>query len=243
MSFFVNRPHFLSMPVAFSLAYLFLAPPGVTPTLLPTEPPPGNVKVSIQVTSPERKQTPGKDALVWVAGMRSSRPGGVLPFKVASKDKRFEPRVSAVPIGSTVVFPNYDRIYHNVFSLSETAKFDLGLYRNGESRSFAFQNPGLVKIYCNIHPQMAAYLMVVPSSIYGQAGVDGIVRLDGLPPGRHPVHVWEERGGEWNGLVMVRPGETSDVAVVLDASTWRLSPHKNKYGKDYPPPDDEDNRY
>lgn len=237
----MNRTYSHSLPLALTLGIAFLQGPVLDPA--PTEPPPGNLRVSVAVAGTDKKQQPGKEALVWLPdlkplpGRKASRP------KVASKDKRFEPRITVVSAGTTVDFPNFDRIFHNVFSLSDVAKFDLGLYRNGDARSFTFQNPGLVRIYCNIHPQMAALLMVVPSSVYGQAGADGVVKLDGLAPGLHPLRVWEEKGGEWSGNVTVAPGKTSEVSVVLDASSWKFLQHKNKYGKDYPPPDDNENRY
>ena len=146
-------------------------------------------------------------------------------------------------MGSTVEFPNLDPIFHNVFSLSEKAKFDLGLYKNGASKPMTFEKPGLVRIYCNIHPQMAAYLMVVDGEIFGVGGADGVVVLSGVPPGRHPVKVWDEKGGESTTTVEVISGQTTPLAIVLEGSSWRDVAHKNKYGKKYPPPDDDENRY
>jgi hypothetical protein len=162
---------------------------------------------------------------------------------MASRNKRFEPRVLAVPKGTTVAFPNYDKVFHNVFSLSETSRFDLGLYRNGASRTTSFETPGVVRVYCNIHPQMAAYVVVLDGDLYAQTGKDGVALLGSVPAGRHALKVWEERGGEWSGTVVVPAGGTVEVTVRFDASKWREQSHKNKHGKDYPPPDDDENRY
>ena len=125
----------------------------------------------------------------------------------------FEPRVLAVPKGATVAFPNHDKVFHNVFSLSEASRFDLGLYRNGASRTASFETPGVVRVYCNIHPQMAAYVVVLDGSLYAQSGKDGVAAIAGVPAGRRALRVWEERGGEWNGTVSVPPGGTVEVTV------------------------------
>ncbi len=210
----------------------------------------GSFTAKVSLLVPGGKSGPAADAVVWVPGAKAVRKpaagaAGTGKLSLASRDKRFDPRVLVIPVGSTVEFPNVDKIFHNVFSLSETARFDLGLYRKGEARSMAFTKPGLVRIYCNIHPQMAAFILVVEGDAYGQAGADGTVTLEGLPPGRHVVRAWNERGGDWTGTVEIPegPGPGPVLPIVLDASTWKEAPHKNKHGKDYPPPDDDDNRY
>lgn len=164
-------------------------------------------------------------------------------LKIAQRKKRFEPRVSIVSTGSTVDFPNYDRVFHNVFSLSTPKSFDLGLYRKGKSKSVRFDDPGLVQVYCNIHPHMAAYLMVVDSARHSTADPQGVITLRGIPPGHQKVQGWNSRGGMWTRNVTVRPGRTTPVFVKLDISSWREVPHLNKHGKEYPPPDDDDFRY
>ena len=106
-----------------------------------------------------------------------------------------------------------------------------------------FDSPGLVQVYCNIHPHMAAYLMVVDSRRHAVADVDGEMLLRGVPPGRRKVEGWNLRGGLWSREIVVRAGRTADVDVKLDISSWRETPHLNKHGKEYPPPDDDDFRY
>ncbi len=215
--------------------------PTATPRPTPTPIPRGTVRVKVLVTGADGKALPAPDAVAWFPELKG--PGTPAAPRMSSKDKRFEPRVLAVPKGATVAFPNHDKVFHNVFSLSEPAPFDLGLYRNGASKTTRFQTPGVVRVYCNIHPQMAAYVVVLDGSLYAQTGKDGVALLPAVPAGRQELRVWDERGGEWSGTVSVPAGETAEVAVSLDASRWKQQPHKNKYGKDYPPPDDDANRY
>jgi plastocyanin len=217
-----------------------LAPAADTPPLT------GEIRLSVTVTGPEKKPGPGVGTVVWIpetAAERRAAEAAGTKARIASHMKRFDPRVSVVPVGTTVEFPNLDKIFHNVFSLSEKANFDLGLYRNGASRSMTFDNPGTVKIYCNIHPQMAAYLIVVGGHIYAQTGADGTAVLAGVSPGRHTVRAWDEKGGDWTGEADVSPGRPVTLSIALDGSSVREAAHKNKYGKDYPPPNDDENRY
>ena len=204
----------------------------------------GEIRVTVSVLTPEKKTVPGAGAVVWVVGSSAARAAAATARpKIASKTKRFDPHVAVVPAGGTVQFPNLDGIYHNVFSLSEKARFDLGLYRNGASRTMTFESPGAVKIYCNIHPQMAAVLVVVDGGIWAQAGADGTAVLAQVPAGRTTVKAWDEKGGDFTAVVEVPETGTAPLAISLDGSGWREASHKNKYGKDYPPPDDDGSRY
>jgi plastocyanin len=204
----------------------------------------GDVRVTVSVLTPDKRTVPGAGAVVWVVDPAAARAAAPAARpKIASKGKRFDPHVAAVPAGGTVEFPNLDGIYHNVFSLSEKARFDLGLYRNGASRTMTFENPGPVKIYCNIHPQMAAVLVVLDGAIWAQAGADGTAHLARVPAGRTTVRAWDEKGGEFTAVVDVPDAGSVPLAISLDGSLWREAGHKNKYGKDYPPPDDDGNRY
>jgi hypothetical protein len=203
------------------------------------------VRVTVMVLGPDRRPSPAPQAIVWISV--GQKPGSLPPSpvhpRIASKSKRFDPRITVVAAGTTVDFPNLDGIFHNVFSLSPGAKFDLGLYRNGASRTMTFDNPGLVRVYCNIHPQMAAYLMVIDGTIWAQTGPDGNAVLANVPAGRVIVRAWDEKGGDYQGAVDVAAGKTVSLAIALDGSSWHETPHTNKYGKKYPPPDDDANRY
>ncbi len=231
-----SLPPFAAAGVA---GLLLLAGPRLHPELPAAT---GEIRAAVRVIAPGGDTVPGAGSVVWVA---EPGPPGREPAKprLASKAKRFEPRVLVVTAGTTVTFPNEDAIYHNVFSPSGKDAFDLGLYRNGASKSKSFTMPGLVRIYCNIHPQMAAYLLVVDGPLFAQADAEGTAVLADVPAGRRPLRVWDERGGDWSGAVDVVAGKTAAVTVLLDGSAFRETPHKNKHGRDYPPPGDDDNRY
>jgi hypothetical protein len=135
-----------------------------------------------------------------------------------------------------VSFPNVDAIFHNAFSRTPGSEFDLGLYRRGAARAFTFRSAGLVHLYCNIHAEMAAYVLVLdPEDAFAVADGAGSFRLADLPVGRQVVHVWSEKGGEKELTVDLGAEGAAPLEVVLDASSYRPMPHRNKFGKDYPP--------
>ena len=173
------------------------------------------------------------NTVVWIEGARQA--GGSRKGEMRSSSKRFEPRVVAVSRSATVEFPNADPIYHNVFSVSGANRFDLGLYRSGSSKSKTFEEPGLVRVYCNIHPQMVGFVMVVDSDFLAVTGPDGTFRFDNVPPGPHVVKAWNEEGSEVSVPVTVKPGAEAPLAIRIDVSGFKAEPHKNKYGKDYAP--------
>ena len=152
---------------------------------------------------------------------------------LAQKNKTFQPRVLAVPAGSSVDFPNNDGIFHNVFSLSGPQPFDLGLYRSGETRVRTFATAGTYRVFCNIHPQMTAIIVVAPSAFTAVAGPDGRFTLD-LPPGRYRVTALSERSSPVSVEIASTQGATAAPELTLDESAWALAQHKNKFGKDYP---------
>lgn len=173
------------------------------------------------------------NTVVWIEGARAA--GGAAKGEMRSSSKRFDPRVVAVSKNATVEFPNADPIYHNVFSVSGANRFDLGLYRSGSSKSRTFDQPGLVRIYCNIHPQMVGFVMVVDSDFVVVTGPDGAFRFENVPPGPHVVRAWNEEGSEVSVPVTVKAGADDPLAIRIDVSGFKAEPHKNKYGKDYAP--------
>lgn len=128
-------------------------------------------------------------------------------FRMAQKGQRFEPRVLAIPVGSEVEFPNFDPVFHNVFSYSRTRRFDLGRYGRGHSKSVVFERAGLVKVFCEIHSDMAAFIRIVDGPLVTQPAADGSFTLGSLPPGQYNVVVWHPDRGE------------RKVPVVVDADT------------------------
>lgn len=115
---------------------------------------------------------------------------------IEQRNKEFAPHVMAVPVGSTVSFPNYDPIYHNVFSLSKPKAFDLGLYKSGETREVKLDKPGIIRLGCNLHAAMSAYLVVVDAPHYVIPGADGKFEFKSLAPGKYKVQAWNERSGD-----------------------------------------------
>jgi len=110
--------------------------------------------------------------------------------RLAQREQTFAPRVTVVAVGSRVDFPNMDPIYHNVFSVSPTRRFDLGKYPRGQSRSITFHKPGLVNVFCDIHSDMAAFILVVPNRHFTRPAADGSFDVSELPPGRYHVRAW-----------------------------------------------------
>ncbi|MBK7368973.1 MAG: hypothetical protein IPJ04_14015 [Candidatus Eisenbacteria bacterium] len=136
------------------------------------------------------------DAVLWIeripAAAESALAAAPAPArpKLAQKDQCFMPRVVSVAAGGSVDFPNQDPIYHNVFSVSTTRRFDLGKYPKGKSRSVLFPKPGIVNVYCDIHSDMAAFVIVTPNRAYTQPNADGEWAMPDLPAGRYVLHVW-----------------------------------------------------
>lgn len=153
---------------------------------------------------------------------------------VTMKSKTFTPHVLAVGVGTTVEFPNEDPILHNVFSVSGEG-FDLGLYKRPKSGSRTFEKPGVYTIYCNIHPQMSALVVVRDNPHFAKASKDGTFRIEGVPAGEYKVRAFHERGGE-GAVASVKVGAVGDTAPLtlsLDAASYKRVPHKNKFGKNY----------
>jgi plastocyanin len=146
-------------------------------------------------------------------------------------DKQFVPRWAVVQHGTAVEFPNLDNIYHNVFSLSSGNSFDLGLYNGGtDGKAHTFEEPGAVDVYCNIHPQMAASLLVVPNRYYAKVKQDGTFEIAGVPVGRRKVVAWAPGSRLVADWVEVQPGAPASISLKLERKTGG---HTNKQGRPY----------
>ena len=152
---------------------------------------------------------------------------------VTMQGKKFKPHVVAIPVGATVDFPNEDPIFHNVFSVSGENRFDLDLYKRPKSGSWTFEHAGLARVYCNIHPQMSAVILVRDNPFFTKAAADGTFVLEGVPAGKYTVKAWHEKGGEAATEVSVAVEGKASADLKLDASSYKQVAHKNKYGKDY----------
>lgn len=171
-------------------------------------------------------------AVIWLEGG-----GGVLgptEAEITTADKSFTPHVLVVPVGSTVAFPNHDPFNHNVFSLSEELPFDLGLYGRGETRSVKVTRPGIVRVYCNVHAQMSALLVVRDGPYVTQPAGDGSFTLSRVPAGKYILHAWHERATEITSPLTVPATGLDTLRLTLDASGYRFKPHLNKFGQPYP---------
>jgi plastocyanin len=126
---------------------------------------------------------------------------------VEQRHKTFWPHLLAIPPGSTVAFPNYDDFYHNVFSLSETQPFDIGMYKSGQSREMKFERPGLVRLGCNVHASMAAFIFVIDAPAYVPVDGPNQFRFRSLAPGKYKARVWSERSNEpTESEILIRDG-------------------------------------
>ena len=187
-----------------------------------------------RVSVVDRGGRPASDltnVVVYVDGVKvKPRPASA---KVAMKGKQFLPHVVAVPVGGTVEFPNDDPIFHNVFSVSGENRFDLALYKRPKTGTQTFRHAGVVRVYCNIHPQMSAVVVVRDNPFFTKLSPDGTFSIENVPAGRHVLKAWHERAGE--SWVEVNVPEHGSVAasLALDASKFKRVQHKNKFGKDY----------
>jgi plastocyanin len=143
---------------------------------------------------------------------------GTLPARRAEmrqENETFLPRTLAVTKGSSVDFPNQDPFFHNVFSLSGAANFNLGRYPRGQTRSQTFTRPGVVKVYCQIHSHMSATILVLDHPYFTVPSTDGSYELPNLPPDEYAIVAWHERVGERTARVRVQAGQTASVDLSL----------------------------
>ena len=160
--------------------------------------------------------------------------------RLIQRNKAFEPHVLVVPVGSVVEFPNRDPFFHNVFSLFDGKRFDLGLYEAGATREVHFDKPGVSYIFCNIHPQMSAVVIAVPASYYATSDAQGQIIIPAVPVGAYTLRIWYEGGLPEELEKLAREITVSErnstLGVLRLKAPAPASAHKNKYGRDYEPP-------
>lgn len=162
-------------------------------------------------------------------------------LQLTQKDKSFKPHVLVVPVGSAVDFPNRDPFFHNVFSMFDGKRFDLGLYEAGASNSVRFDRLGVSFLFCNIHPEMSAVVIAVDTPYYGVSDRSGNITIPDLPDGKYELHLWYERSLPEDLRKLTRTINVSSVTKDLGTISVPENPnfssaHKNKYGQDYTSP-------
>jgi len=199
--------------------------------------PTAELRLQIVPTTSSNQHVP--PAVAWLDPIQGTP---ALPFTsngkytLLQKNRTFIPHLQVIPVGSVVQFPNADPFFHNVFSLFEGKRFDLGLYEAGSSRSVTFSREGASYIFCNIHPDMSAVVLAVATPLYAVAAADGSFALHGIPPGNYRLHLWIEGvpqpvlDGLGRNLHITSTG--------LDLGTIKLpltrpDSHPNKFGGSY----------
>ena len=170
------------------------------------------------VGAPVRRDV--SDRLRSVVYLESAPRGAFEPTETAravmnQRNETFEPHVLAITTGTTVEFPNSDRIYHNVFSLSKPAPFDLGRYATGKSKSIRFDRPGIVRVFCEIHSHMSAFILVFSHPFFTMTDSDGRYHLDNIPPGTYNIVAWNEGTSSEATPVTVPNGGTAELDIAV----------------------------
>jgi plastocyanin len=193
----------------------------------------GRVTGTVAVTDADGSAVAPDGVIVYVVGFTEAAPQK--PATIAQKDKRFVPDLVAVTAGQDVAFPNNDALLHNVFSRSATRPFDLGQYKRGEAKTKSFPKPGVVDVYCNIHPEMAATIVVVPNRAHTVVGADGRFTITGVPPGTWTVFAYTRLAVQ-PGKAAVTVTAGADASVELAVTRGPATGHRNKYGEAYRDP-------
>jgi plastocyanin len=206
------------------------------------------VTADVSLVSGARKSTAhgAGDVVLWLTPVGSVPPLSLpaphaanIP-RLVQRNKSFEPHVLVVPVGSVVEFPNRDPFFHNVFSLFEGKRFDLGLYEAGTTRNVVFDKPGISYIFCNIHSEMSAVVIAVSTPYFAISDERGRVSIPNVRPGRYTLRIWYEDTlpEELNNLTreVTISEEASNLGAMRLPATNAPQGHKNLYGHDYPPP-------
>lgn len=184
------------------------------------------------------------NVVVWLTPQDRAGKAAIAPRKRAQlvqRDKSFEPHVLVVRTGDTVDFPNRDPFFHNVFSLFDGKRFDLGLYEAGATNSARFDRAGVSFLFCNIHPEMSAVIVSVDTPYYGISDRAGRVTIGDVADGRYEMHVWCERSlvdelkRLTRGVTISGSARALEPIEIVENAAFS-SAHKNKYGQDYAPP-------
>jgi hypothetical protein len=193
----------------------------------------GTVRGTVSVTRPGRLEP--EPVVVYIVGFSEPPPRRVALIK--QRNKRFIPPLVAITAGQAVGFPNGDPFLHNVFSPTPLRRFDLGSFPEGETRERPFPSPGVVDVFCNIHPEMAATILILPNRRFAVADRAGRFEISGVPAGSWRIFAYSRRARKpVEAPLVVRPGEAIQVVLTLEERTIE-SVHKNKFGETYRDPE------
>jgi plastocyanin len=207
-------------------------------------PPPVTGQVVLRQSNSKSPLRDASKVVVWLVPADGARPVSLsnpnTPYRIVQHDKRFEPDLLVVPVGTQVEFPNLDPWFHSVFSLYDGKRFDLGLYEAGSHKKVAFDRPGPSYIFCNIHPEMSAVVLAIESDYSAISDKAGRVSLENVPDGKYVLHVWYGNASQKDLDALERTVEIGAASRTLPALTiavtaQRTLKHKNKYGHDYDP--------
>ena len=209
------------------------------------------LKARVEITRNGRAQKDASKAVIWLTpiGGAPVDPPKQSPTdipKLVQKDKAFHPSLLVIPVGGKVEFPNRDPFFHNVFSLFDGKRFDLGLYESGTTRFVSFDKPGVSFVFCNIHPEMSAVIIAVNTPYYAISDIRGEITIPNVPPGRYSLQVFHTSVAPDTLRTMARevtigPDDTS--LGTFNFSESDLEGHKNKYGHDYDRPNPDSPAY
>jgi plastocyanin len=199
----------------------------------------GSVRL-IDASAARRGNTDYSGVVIWLEPTGGSAPSNPpKTVQLAQSKKHFNPPVLAVPVGTTVTFPNLDPIFHNAFSNYSGQAFDVGLYPPTTVPKILFKRAGIVRVFCNIHPTMSAVIVVQDTPYMAVTGANGSFRIEGIQPGEYRLHVFHEQATEQTMTALQRNLTIGEDALTLapieiSQSGYIQVPHKNKYGQDYP---------
>jgi plastocyanin len=210
------------------------------------------LKGKVQLTRNGRQVSDASKVVVWLTPLGNTpappppQQSSQIP-KLVQKDKSFQPSLLVIPAGGQVEFPNQDPFFHNVFSLFDGKRFDLGLYESGTTQFVRFDKPGISFIFCNIHAQMSAVVIAVSTPYYAISNWRGEISIGDVVPGRYEMHVFHpsvspEVLHAMEHEITVTPGDSFLGTFSLAESHLELA-HKNKYGRDYDRPDPDNPAY
>jgi hypothetical protein len=208
---------------------------------VPSPAPVAEVRLRLGLSEPKKPHA--LPAVAWLEALAGTPSTPFIPhgpYTLLQKNRMFLPHLQVVPVGAVVQFPNADPFYHNVFSLFDGKRFDLGLYEAGSSKWVTFSREGASYIFCNIHPEMSAVVIALPTPLFAIAGARNSFVLARVPPGDYKLHLWIEGlpssvVDSMTRFVHVSAGVVDLGSMAIPTKVIKPTSHTNKFGDDYDP--------